>query len=115
MRTEEMTLQQIMDFVNCLSSKKIVKAPSVEGEIRIVVLQRGWVVVGRYYRNGTECRLEYSSVIRRWGTTQGLGELASKGPLADTKLEPSGITRFHRSAEVLTLDCNAANWEKVCR
>ena len=90
------------------------KIVSVDGGIRIVVLQRGWVVVGHYYRTGTECRLEDASVIRRWGTTNGLPELASSGPLPETQLEKSkGDIRFHRSAEVLTLDCEESKWASL--
>jgi len=77
---------------------------------KIVVLQRGWVLVGTYSRDGDECLLLDSSVIRRWGTTKGLGELASSGPLKDTILEPAGTCRFHRGAEVLVLDCEESKW-----
>lgn len=80
------------------------------GEWKIIVLQRGWVAVGRYYRNGTECRLEEASVIRRWGTTKGLGELALNGPQKDTKLDKSGIISFHLGAEVCRMACKTINW-----
>jgi len=79
---------------------------------KIVVLQRGWVLVGKYSREGDECLLLDSSVIRRWGTTKGLGELAINGPLKDTILEPAGTCRFHRGAEVLVLDCEESKWLK---
>ena len=83
---------------------------SDNGDWKIVVLQRGWVAVGRYFRHGTECRLEDASTIRRWGTTKGLGELALNGPLKDTKLDKSGTIRFHLGAEVCRMDCKTTNW-----
>jgi hypothetical protein len=74
---------------------------------QIVVLQRGWVVVGRVHRDGDELTITDSSVIRRWGTTQGIGELAN-GPLADTVLDPAGVVRAHVLTVVMSID--APGW-----
>ena len=79
-------------------------------DIRIVVLQRGWVVVGEYSREGMECRVSRASVIRRWGTSKGLGELRN-GPLLDTVLDPIGELEHHRLTEVMTVRVNAEKWE----
>ena len=57
-------------------------------DIKIVILQRGWCMVGKFERNGTECKLFQASVIRIWGTTRGLGEIAQNGPTEDTRLDP---------------------------
>jgi len=53
----------------------------------ILVLWYGWVLVGRYEKK--EKRLYDAQVIRRWGTTQGIGQLRN-GPLPETVLEPLG-------------------------
>lgn len=37
---------------------------------QIVVLNRGWVVVGNYSEDGDNCTLTDASVIRVWGTTK---------------------------------------------
>lgn len=80
-------------------------------DIRIVVLQRGWVVVGEYKREGDRVTVENGSVIRRWGTTQGIGELAKKGPLPNTVLDYcNGTIEAHDLAVVLTLKCEASKW-----
>jgi len=79
-------------------------------EWRIVVLHRGNIVVGRYSREGSEVIVRDAAVIRRWGTTRGLGELAAEGPLANTVLDPCGIVRAHELAVVLTIDCEADKW-----
>jgi len=71
---------------------------------RIVVLHRGWVVVGDYRKEGAEIIVENASVIRRWGTSKGLGELRN-GPLNDTILDPCGTVRAHELAVVFTIDC----------
>jgi len=77
---------------------------------RIVILQRGWVVVGKFSQEGVHCKLEGAYVIRKWGTSNGIGELALKGPLDDTILEESGIIRFNAGTEIFQLDCQTENW-----
>ena len=53
----------------------------------ILVLWYGWVVVGEWDKKNK--RVLDAQCIRRWGTTQGLGQLRD-GPLAKTILEPLG-------------------------
>lgn len=77
---------------------------------QIVVLQRGWVVVGAVTRCGDELVIEQASVIRYWGTTRGLGELRD-GPTSKTKLDPAGTVRAHALAVVLTIDVDASKWQ----
>lgn len=76
-------------------------------ETRIVVLQRGWVVVGRWHRDGDDVTITDAQVIRRWGTSRGLGELVN-GPTSSTTLDPGGTIRTHVLGVVLTID--AAGW-----
>jgi len=84
-------------------------------KIQILVLQRGWVVVGETKKEGSEVVVGKSSVIRRWGTTKGLGEIALGGPTADTVLDPAGTVRVHELAVVMTIDCDAEKWQgHVC-
>lgn len=77
---------------------------------KIVVLHRGWVVVGKYSIDGDEIVIKDASVIRKWGTSKGLGELALKGKLPTTGLDPCGTVRAHKLAVVMTLDCDEKNW-----
>lgn len=109
-----MNIDQLVKLAELLGDKKKSgNTTELDGGTKIVVLQRGWVAVGNYFRKGTECRLENASIIRRWGTTDGLPQLASQGPLSETKLEKSATPiRFHRSAEVLAIDCNEDKWKK---
>ena len=69
---------------------------------RIVVLQRGWIVVGDWTQTGEEVELTDASVIRVWGTTNGLGELR-QGPTSKTVLDPCGTLRFHVLTVVLSM------------
>ena len=78
-------------------------------EIKIVVLDRGFVFVG-YVTFGDDCvYIDKASNIRRWGTTQGIGELRN-GPLAETVLDPAGTVRAPMRALIFTVDCEASKW-----
>ena len=79
---------------------------------QIVILQRGWVIVGNMIRIGNECEVTEGAVIRRWGTTSGLGEIASNGPTPETKLEPTPTLRFHWLTVIGVIECNEKAWTK---
>lgn len=82
-----------------------------KGDYKIVVLQRGWVMVGKLERDGSECKLHKASVVRNWGTTKGLGELALEGPKKDTKLDPcNGVVEFDYLTVVASISVNEAVW-----
>jgi hypothetical protein len=84
--------------------------PKTSGEVRIVILQRGWVMVGYYSQEGHDCKLEKAAVIREWGTTKGLPEIAVDGPTAKTILEKSPTVRFHELTVIATIDCVGEKW-----
>lgn len=81
-------------------------------DIKIVVLQRGWVMIGRYKKDGDIVTLENASVIRQWGTTKGLGQLALDGKQTATKLDTAGHVEFHVLTIVATINCNDSKWDK---
>lgn len=78
--------------------------------LRILVLQRGWVVVGEVTQHGPELTITNGSVVSRWGTTGGLGELAEKGPLESTVLDPCPTMKCHELTVVLQIECQEAAW-----
>jgi hypothetical protein len=83
------------------------------GDVKIVILQRGHVMVGRFERNGSDCKLHNASVIRIWGTTRGLGEVADGGPTSSTKLDPTnGLVEFDYLTVIATIACRGEKWEK---
>jgi hypothetical protein len=79
--------------------------------MKICVLDRGWVMVGQLEKDGDEYLLINASVIRRWGTSEGLGELAMKGPLPNTKLEKTPLVKFNKSQLIFTISCDESKWE----
>lgn len=86
---------------------------NLDGPIKIAILQRGWVFVGRYSKEGTDCKLENASCIRQWGTTKGLGELVS-GPTKTTLLDASGTVEFHELGIVALISVDQKTWGKLC-
>ena len=84
----------------------------LSGDLKIVILQRGWVMVGKLERTGSDCKLHKASIVRRWGTTKGLGELAMNGPLKDTVLDKTGgMVEFDYLTVIATIPCEATKWE----
>jgi hypothetical protein len=77
---------------------------------QIVILQRGWVAVGNYSVVKDECVLTDAAVIRTWGTTKGLGELAESGPLTATKIDRCPDMRFHPMTVIARMDVNEVAW-----
>lgn len=92
--------------------KKGLQEHEFDGEIKIVILQRGWVMVGRFERNGSDCKLHQASVIRKWGTTKGLGEIAGNGPTKDTVLDKCyGVVEFDYLTVVASISVKGELWE----
>lgn len=82
-----------------------------QSPVKIVVCDRGFVLVGRveikdHYITITDC-----SCIRNWGTSRGLGEIASGGPTSSTKLDSQPTTRVHELQVVQMIDCEASKWK----
>lgn len=83
------------------------------GDIRIVILQRGWVYIGRFTRDGNLCKLHNSFCIRVWGTTKGLPELVN-GALTNTKLDKcDGVVEFDWLTVIHTITVNESKWKTL--
>jgi hypothetical protein len=83
----------------------------IESPIKIVILQRGWAMVGKLEKNGSECKLHNASVIRRWGTENGLGQIAKDGPTSETTLDKcNGVVEFDYLTVVATIACDEKKW-----
>ena len=84
------------------------------GEIKIVVIERGFVYVGRVQQG--ECNGERGMQICsarsliRWGSSQHLGELVN-GPLENTQLGAPCTVRVHESQIIHTIEVNQDAWK----
>jgi hypothetical protein len=88
----------------------IIPVKEFDGDIKIVVLQRGWIYIGRFERTGNDCKLHNAYNIRTWGTTKGLCELVN-GVTKDTKLDKcEGLVEFDALTIVHTITVNKAKW-----
>jgi len=76
--------------------------------IKIVVLGRGWIVVGRVSYDDGWTVITDAAVIRNWGTTRGLGEIAANGPTEKTILDKCPTVRAKNT--ILEMTCEAAKW-----
>jgi len=83
--------------------------PNTEGEIKIVVLDRGFVYVGAVKIADGFIVITGARNIRVYGTSKGLGELIS-GPTKDTKLDYAGTVRAPLHALIHTIDVEQAKW-----
>ena len=93
--------------------KDSVKANNFTGDVKIVILQRGWIYIGRFSRSGNDCKLENAYNIRTWGTTKGLAELVN-GSTSLTKLDKcEGVVEFDWLTVVHTITVNKEKWNQI--
>jgi hypothetical protein len=83
----------------------------------IYVCERGFVLVGRPRPqlpgdSALFVTLDDVAVVRRWGTSSGLGELASEGPKGDTVLdrEPDEV-QLNILCIYRRIPCNHSAWK----
>lgn len=79
--------------------------------LQIVVLDKGFVFVGKVEFEDNFILIHDAKCVRRWGTKAGLGELALKGPLEETILDHTGELRAPMSAVIFQISCNTSAWK----
>ena len=72
---------------------------------QIVVVTAGWVLIGNVQHMESCVLITDGSVIRDWGTTQGLGQIALTGPTDKTVLDPCGTVQVPMNSVVMCIDC----------
>lgn len=86
------------------------KQKAFDGDIKIVVADRGFVYVGVVDESESFVTLRNAKNIRVWGTTKGLGELVN-GPLANTILDSVGTVRIPMRAVISLIDVEQSKWK----
>lgn len=81
-----------------------------QGDIKIAVLDRGFVYVGAISFEGDFVIIKNARNIRVWGTTRGLGELVN-GPLSTTKVDTIGLVRASKHALIHLIDVDQKKWK----
>ena len=96
-----------------IDGAEYVRADSIDAdptEVQIVVIEGRWNIVGRVARDDAgNLVITDGKVLTYWGTTMGLGEIAS-GPTAKTKADPVPTCRVPAAKVLLTLDASAEGW-----
>lgn len=81
---------------------------------KIVVVQSGFVYVGQvdYLTEAGVAWVRISGArnIRVWGTTKGLGQLATSGPTSDTVLDVAGTVYVPLHAVLHLMDVVNKKW-----
>lgn len=78
--------------------------------LALVVADRGFVWVGKARTTADWVEIEGARVVRRWGTSEGLNELAAKGPLTNTKLDAPADLKVSRKALIAVIPCEVDKW-----
>ena len=76
----------------------------------IVVADRGFVWIGDTLREGDSLFMSNAQNIRQWGTTKGLGELASHGPTKETELDPVDCLIVPMRAVIAVIPSDRTKW-----
>ena len=79
--------------------------------MQIVITDGRWNLVGvaSYDPETDELLIVDAAVIRRWGTTKGIGELRH-GPTKDTVLDFEGTCRIPRGAVLRRIEVDTDAW-----
>ena len=81
----------------------------------IVVQDRGFILVGylAQHEDALFLTLRRAAVVRRWGTSRGLGQLASEGPQPNTILDPlPGEVIIGKCHIFQIIPCTAPAWRE---
>lgn len=84
--------------------------PDTKGDVKIAVLDRGFVYVGSVQIEGDFLIISNAKNIRLWGTTKGLGELVN-GPTSSTKTDHVGTVRVPMKALISLIDVVGSKWK----
>ena len=86
--------------------------PVQQGNLKIVVLDKGFVYVGNFTDNGDTITIDNARCCRVWGTTKGLSQLANEGPNSNTKLDDATTITAPKHSLIHTLNCVESKWNK---
>jgi len=89
-----------------------IPTPPPTGDLKIVVLKDRWNLVGTLSETKDgQIVMADAKVIRYWGTTAGLGQLAKDGPTTKTILDPlNQTTQVNPDSVLFLIDCDRSKW-----
>lgn len=78
--------------------------------LAVVVLDRGWVFVGRIENIDGSVKIHQAACVRRWGTDKGIGQLALEGPRPNTVIDEAGTVTVPNHAVIATIEAEVSKW-----
>jgi hypothetical protein len=105
----DLTLRQIKE-IQALTMPQSENLRRKDHGINIVVLDRGFVYVGKVSTDANWCYIAEAQNVRVWGTSKGLGELANNGPTTGTKLDNCGEVQAPLRAVIHLMKVEESKW-----
>lgn len=103
----ELTISELKQ----LTERDAAQAPSLTNlGLCITIADRGHVWVGTVTREGDFTRISRAATVRKWGTTNGLGQLANEGPQPATRLDPVCEVLVPQRAIIAHIPCKESAW-----
>ncbi len=99
----EISLADLKQLIGASQSPQPTENRDLPGT-HIVVLDRGFVYIGKASFEGDILRIENARNIRVWGTTKGLGELVN-GPTSKTVTDDVGTIIAPQRAIIHLIQC----------
>lgn len=78
--------------------------------LSLVSADRGHVWVGTVDQDDDYLRITGARAVRRWGTSEGLNQLANQGPLPSTRLDAAADLLVSRRAAIAIIPCEVDKW-----
>ena len=113
MNLDELTIGQARQLSALFGTNDLSDGHLKDEGLCLVVADRGHVWVGRTKTDASRAYIEHGRIVRIWGTTRGLNELAASGPLSGTKIDaeaPSEV-RVERRAIIAIIPCAEGAWK----
>lgn len=98
-------LAELVEALNEACTPKKREAIKRDLGTQIVVADRGFVYVGKVVVEGDYCLITNARNIRKWGTSNGLGELVG-GPTKETVLDQVGEVIVPMKAVIHFIKCS---------
>lgn len=111
MQIGDMRLVDVLEIVEDFKGGRR-EAPTIDHGMAVVVLDRGFVYVGRTVTSENWCTIEDAHNIRYWGTTKGLAELIQGGPTPNTRLDATGDLRAPMRAVISIHPTREELWKR---
>lgn len=109
-KTKSTAVTQITEKVLPAVTSSNDKEESTNLGLKIVVINQGFVYIGRVERTPTIVVIRGAACIREWGTTAGLGQIAKDGPTQQTKLDMSPTVYVERPQVIFYVECVEEKW-----